>query len=178
MIAKETGIAGCMVIELNKSVDHRGAFIKTFHRDIFMDLGVFSEWREQYYSVSRKNVLRGMHFQIPPHDHDKLVTCISGEILDVVLDLRKESVSYRKVVSVPMSSDTPTLLYIPKGLAHGFLSLSENSIMLYNTSTVYAPAHDAGIKWSSIGFDWPCSDPIISERDRRHPDLDDFRSPF
>ena len=178
MNAVETGIPGCLVVEPNIAEDYRGCFIKTFHRDIFVEMGITSEWREQYYTVSKKNVLRGMHFQIPPHDHDKLVTCISGKVLDVILDLRKKSTNYRKVISVPLSANNPRLVYIPRGLAHGFLSLTDNGVMLYNTSTVYSPSHDAGIRWSSIGFDWPCRDPIVSERDQQHPSLKDFSNPF
>ena len=128
MIMKETEISGCMVIEPFIAGDNRGGFIKTFNTDIFSRLGISVEWREQYYTISKKNVIRGMHFQMPPYDHEKLVTLISGEVLDVILDLRSQSISYRKVIAVKLTADNPMMIYMPRGVAHGFLGLTEDSL--------------------------------------------------
>jgi len=118
-----------------------------------------------------------MHFQLPPSQHAKLVTCISGRVLDVVVDLRLDSSTYGCSASVELSSEHPSALYIPEGLAHGFLALEE-SILHYKTTSAHDPERDRGILWSSIGFPWPVSDPILSDRDALFPALAAFASPF
>jgi len=174
----ETKLKGCYRIEPGRFQDTRGSFTKLYHEDIFQEHGINTELREQFFTVSHKNVLRGMHFQIPPHDHDKLVTCLTGRVLDVVLDLRKDSDTYGEAAAFELSANNGCILFIPSGMAHGFLSLEDNSGMLYATSTVHSPTHDRGIRWDSFGFEWPCIDPIISERDRSHPTFAQFESPF
>lgn len=175
-IVKEL-LPGCRVIRPPRSEDQRGAFVKTYHEGLFKTLGVTMEIREEFFSVSRKDVLRGMHFQLPPHDHDKLVYCTAGAVLDVLLDLRRGA-GYGRVASVELSADNAHIVYIPKGIAHGFLALSDDALMLYKTSTVHAPDADAGIRWDSFGFDWPPGNPVISARDQQHPMFADFDSPF
>ena len=158
--------------------DNRGSFVKIFHANIFAELELATDFREEYYSTSIKNVLRGMHFQTPPADHVKLVTCLEGAVKDVIVDLRKSSATFGKHCSFELSAEKANMLYIPKGLAHGFLTLSERAIMLYNVTSVYSPENDKGILWSSCGIDWQCDVPIISARDQRHPTLTEFDSPF
>jgi dTDP-4-dehydrorhamnose 3,5-epimerase len=155
--------------------DNRGLFIKTFHYDEFKKIGLDTDFKEEYYSVSKRNVLRGMHFQLPPFDHNKIVYCIYGRVLDVVVDIRKNSGTFGKVISLELSSEKANIIYISKGFAHGFYTLSNKAIMLYKTSTVYNPNFDTGILWSSINFDWPCKRPIISERDRKFITLNEFK---
>jgi dTDP-4-dehydrorhamnose 3,5-epimerase len=128
--------------------------------------------------VSNKNILRGMHFQLPPYDHDKLVSCLAGSVLDVVIDLRKKSATYKHFDSFNLNQNDTYTLYIPSGMAHGFLSLEDNSGMLYNTSRVHAPEKDCGIHWNSFDFDWGCDNPIVSIRDQNHTPLDNFTSSF
>jgi dTDP-4-dehydrorhamnose 3,5-epimerase/CDP-3, 6-dideoxy-D-glycero-D-glycero-4-hexulose-5-epimerase len=118
-----------------------------------------------------------MHFQMPPHDHVKVVYCAAGAVLDVLLDLRAGS-AYGNLASAHLSGDEPHILWIPKGIAHGFLSLTDNSLMIYKTSSEHAPTHDAGIRYDSFGFNWAIDDPILSDRDRQHIALADFTSPF
>ena len=128
--------------------------------------------------MSNKDVVRGMHFQTQPDDHDKTVTCVQGAVLDVVLDLRKASKTYKQVFSTELNAQNKQVLVIPKGCAHGFLSLQDNSMMFYKVSTVYSPVNDKGILWSSIGFDWPVANALVSERDQSHPTLTNYESPF
>jgi dTDP-4-dehydrorhamnose 3,5-epimerase len=137
-----------------------------------------ADFAEQYYSVSEQNVVRGLHFQIPPHDHYKLVTCVEGEIRDVAVDLRRGSPTYGQHVAIEMSGVRGDCVYIPSGFAHGFAVRSTRALVLYNVSTVYAPTHDTGIRWDSIGIDWGLAAPLISDRDAALPTFSSFDSPF
>ena len=174
---RETKIPGCFELQPIVRGDSRGKFIKTFHNEYFEENDLETNFREQYYSVSMKGVLRGMHFQLPPHHHSKLVFCTSGIILDVALDLRVGSPTYGNHISLEISAETGNMLYLPEGLAHGFYSVTEATVA-YNVSTVYSPEYDAGVLWSSIGMDWPDSQPEISERDTTFTKLAEFKSPF
>jgi len=173
-----TFIPGCVEIRPKVFEDARGRFIKTFHQEAFADMGINTEWPEEYYSVSKRDVLRGLHFQLPPHDHDKLVYCVDGEVLDVVVDLRMGSPAFGRHVAFSLSADKANMVHIPKGTAHGFLVLSEKATMMYKASTIYAPQYDTGILWNSAGIPWPVVNPILSERDRDLPPLSEFRTPF
>jgi dTDP-4-dehydrorhamnose 3,5-epimerase len=171
MHIRETSIQGCFEITPNVFRDERGSFVKTFHHEMFRAHGLETDWREEYYSVSRKGVLRGMHFQLPPHDHAKLVYCPDGTVLDAVVDLRGDSATYGRHVLTELNSEKANMLYITKGLAHGFYVMSESATMMYKVSTVYAPDHDAGILWNSLGIAWPDVAPVMSERDRAFPEF-------
>lgn len=145
--------------------DERGEFVKTLNSEEFQKYGLTFDFKEEYYSISQKNVLRGMHFQLPPYAHNKLVYCIKGKVLDVVVDLRKKSPNFGKAFSMELDEHKKNIIYIPKGFAHGFYALEEESIMVYKTSTVYNKDYDSGILWNSIDFNWPCVNPIVSKRD-------------
>lgn len=175
---RETGLPGCRELSPPASKDARGAFVKTFHAPAYAALGLNASWAEEYYSVSKKGVLRGLHFQVPPADHAKLVYCTSGAVLDAVLDLRRGSPTYGQHRLIRLSSRKRNQLYIPQGLAHGFYVTSSSATMVYKTSTVYAPDRDAGIRWDTAGIAWPDPAPLLSERDRNFPSLADFRTPF
>lgn len=177
-IKKNTAIPGCYEILPTLRKDARGVFIKIFHAPEFKQLGLDCEFREEFYSVSKKGVLRGLHFQTPPAAISKLVFCVEGDILDVVVDLRKKSKAYGKALTMKLSTRSANMLYIPKGCAHGFYALSKKVVMLYKTSGVYSPAHDAGILWSSVDVEWPSKSPAISPRDASFPSFTDFKSPF
>ncbi|MCE0498805.1 MAG: dTDP-4-dehydrorhamnose 3,5-epimerase [Methylacidiphilales bacterium] len=166
------------VIEPSVFKDGRGNFVKTYHKFDFVQLGIDYDVAEEYYTTSQKNVIRGMHFQAPPHDGIKLIYCINGSVLDVVIDLRKSSPKFGSYQSIELSSANKLMLMVPGGFAHGFLSLEDHTIMVYKNTFVYAPAHDTGIRWDSFGFDWPIRDPITSERDRSFSSLADCVSPF
>lgn len=178
MTVIETEIKGLKIIKNFYASDERGSFTKLYNNDMFDKLGLEFECKEQYYSVSGKDVIRGMHFQTPPHDHHKIVHVIKGSVIDVVLDLRKASETYGMARSFLLDEKDPCSLYIPKGFAHGFRSLEDGTVMLYNVSTGYAKESDQGIKWDTIGFDWGIADPIISARDGSFISLSEFVSPF
>ncbi len=173
-----TALDGCFEIWPILSEDERGAFVKTFHADRFAELGLPIDWREEYYSSSRKGVLRGMHFQTPPHDHEKLVYCMKGRVMDIVVDLRKASPTFQKHVVIDLNVERGNGLIIPRGMAHGFLALSEDVLMTYKVTTVYAASNDKGIRWDSFGAAWGIKNPIVSARDAEHPAFSDFVSPF
>lgn len=160
--------------------DARGNFIKPFHEGQLKEHGIQMIVREEFFSTSTANVLRGMHFQIPPHAHQKLVYCITGKVIDVVLDLRKESPYYGQATSFELSAANRHIVHIPVGFAHGFLSLESNSCLIYKTDAVHSSECDAGILWNSFGFDWGLdpSEMIVSPRDLAHPPLPKFISPF
>ena len=174
----KTPIEGCYELQSRIFEDSRGKLIKTYHEDMFGALGLATDFTEEYYSVSYKNVLRGLHFQLPPNDHIKCVTCIEGKIFDVVVDLRKNSTTYKKHFVIELDAEKENMLYIPKGLAHGFYVLSEKAIFLNRTTVVFKPESDTGIHWDSCGIDWPNKNPIISEKDANMIGLDEFKSPF
>lgn len=174
-----TAIPGCFEIIPRLLTDERGSFVKTYHHDMFHQHGLETDWREEYYSISRKGVLRGLHFQVPPHDHAKLVYCIAGRVLDAVLDLRIGSPTYQQHILFELNAETAHMLYLPKGVAHGFYTLSESATMMYKVTTVYAAECDSGILWSSVGIPWPDKTPIVSARDNAFPVFADFRAnPF
>jgi dTDP-4-dehydrorhamnose 3,5-epimerase len=168
------------VVEVRPAVarDRRGTFVKTFHRARFAEHGLSLDFAEAYYTVSHARVLRGLHFQLPPHDHAKLVFCAAGRVLDVALDLRRGSPTSGRHALVELSAEAGNGLYLPPGLAHGFYVLQAPAVVVYNQTSAYAPSHDAGVRWDSAGIPWPDADPVLSERDRGFPALADFPSPF
>jgi dTDP-4-dehydrorhamnose 3,5-epimerase len=178
MDIEPTGIPGCHLLQAKVMRDLRGTFVKTFHTPRFEELGLRTDWREEYFSISTQNVVRGMHFQTPPADHAKMVFCLTGEVLDVVVDLRLGSPTFGHAQGFTLSAENGRGLYLPTGCAHGFVSMSETSGMYYKVTSVHSPEHDAGIAWDSIDFEWPVRNPALSERDSKHPRLANFVSPF
>lgn len=174
----ETVLAGCYELKPIVRADIRGRFIKTFQIPIFHNMGLVTDFAEEYYSVSMRDVIRGMHFQVPPADGEKLVYCVEGKIFDVVLDLRSNSRTYGRYFSCFLDCEEGHMLYIPKGMAHGFCVLSKKAIMMYKAASLYSPVHDKGIRWDSVGIPWPVESPVLSERDKLFPALQDFVSPF
>lgn len=166
------------IIQLPHFDDARGAFIKTFHNGILQENNIDFSLMESYYSFSKKGVIRGMHFQEPPHDHAKIVFCPYGSILDVIVDLRKSSLTFGQHYGTVLSDENNLAYYIPKGFAHGFKALTENAMTYYLVSSEYSKEHDTGIRYDSFGFDWRESNPVISERDLSFPDFDNWESPF
>ena len=178
MLISELDISGCFLIESKTFKDHRGSFLKTYHRDMYGELGIDFEFAEEFYSTSHRNVVRGMHFQTPPADHEKIVYCPVGAVCDVFLDIRKNSKTYGIFKKIELNADNGRILFLPKGIAHGFLSLVDNSLMVYKTSTVHSPANDAGIRWDSFGCDWGVEQPLLSARDEGFVCFSEFKTPF
>ena len=159
--------------------DARGNFVKPFHEEQLAAHGIAMTVREEFFSTSAAGVLRGMHFQVPPHAHQKLVYCITGRVLDVVLDLRRESSTFGQAKGFELSAANRHVVHIPVGFAHGFLSQEDNSCLVYKTDVIHAPACDAGVLWDSFDFQWPLQEaPVISARDAQFPALAEFQSPF
>lgn len=171
-------LSGCFELCPLIRSDARGCFVKTFHSAAFAEAGLCTDFCEDYYSVSHQGVLRGMHFQTPPHEHTKLVYCIAGRVMDVVVDLRCGSPTYGRHAVFDLDAHKANMVYLSAGLAHGFLVLSASAVLVYKVSSFYAPQHDAGILWSSVGVDWPVAEPIVSQRDHSFPTLQDYQSPF
>jgi dTDP-4-dehydrorhamnose 3,5-epimerase len=180
MNIEQTALEGVYIINNFVAKDDRGTFVKTFNKQSFENDGLHFEIRESYFSISHKNVIRGMHFQLPPSDHEKLVYVPVGSIVDVVVDLRKESPTYKKHISVELSAANRKSIFIPKGLAHGFKSLEDNTITVYNVGTEYDATCDQGILFDSFGFDWQSEQVIMSSRDKEFMSLNSFceNNPF
>lgn len=158
--------------------DGRGSFLKFYSEESFTEARINFVPKEVFASKSRKNTIRGMHFQLPPEDQAKVVTVLQGKIVDVLLDLRVGSPTFSRFQSHVLSDDLPYSLYIGTGIAHGFQSLTDNTIVCYLTSSIYSPSLESGVRWDSFGFKWNVSKPFISDRDKRLPLFDEFVSPF
>ena len=169
---------GAKILTLPASQDVRGTFVKTFHETTLKKAGIEFTLRESYFSLSKKDVIRGMHFQLPPHQHSKIVFCPQGAILDVIVDLRKGSPTYRQHFATELSGENNKAYYIPEGFAHGFKSLTDDAITYYLVSSEYSQPHDTGVRYDSIGFDWGVKEPVISARDLSFMKMEEFESPF
>lgn len=178
MRIEQTRFNGLFVLETVNFQDARGGFQKLFNFDFFNENGLDTDFKELYYSVSNKNVIRGMHFQTPPAEHTKLVYVSKGRVRDVVLDIRKASPTYGECFSIDLDDSKARYVYIPKGFAHGFLSLEDGSVVNYAQTSCYDKEHDCGIDYSSIGFDWGIDNPVVSGRDLIFERLQDFTTPF
>jgi dTDP-4-dehydrorhamnose 3,5-epimerase len=164
-------LPGCYLVDLFRRFDHRGSFSKVFSCGA-KSLEGFAVG-EFFYTWSIKNVVRGMHLQVGSALTDKIVTCLVGSVIDVVVDLR-EGRGFGRTASVGLSQAESRAVIIPKGVAHGFLSTSDEVLVAYLTSIPYMPEFDAGVHWRSIAFDWPVQAPITSPRDESLPPLDQF----
>lgn len=174
----ETPLKDLTIIQSDIFSDSRGDFQKIFQTQLFKDFSMDFDIKEFYYSISHKNVIRGLHFQTPPHDHTKLVFVSQGEILDVVIDLRKDSATFGKLFSIRLNNLDGNSLFIPSGFAHGFLALTDNTIVNYMQTSQYHKESDSGILYSSIDFEWGIKNPIVSERDLSFVSFDQFKTPF
>jgi len=153
--------------------DHRGFFMETYKKDDFEKIGIKNEFVQENHSKSIFGVLRGLHFQKEPYSQAKLVRCIRGVIFDVAVDIRRDSPTFGKYVSVILSEHTKEILYIPRGFAHGFEVLSETAEVVYLVDNLYAPQSEGGIIWNdeSLNIKWPIRNPILSEKDKKWPTL-------
>lgn len=171
----KTEIESLYYIEFLTSFDHRGSFLKPFSKKLFDDFGIKFEIKEFFYTVSKKNTVRGMHFQLPPKAVSKLIIPISGRCIDVVVDLRKKSKTFMKFKSFYLDHNDNVGIYVPKGFAHGFKALDDEFTIAYLASEEFSKKHDFGIKYDSFGFNWG-NDLIISQKDLLLPKLDEFQN--
>ncbi len=170
----ETGIEGLKVIELQKFEDDRGFFMEKFNKKHFADNGLNSNLMQVNHSLSHKGILRGLHFQTDPWQ-GKIVSCISGSINDVAVDIRKNSPTFGKNFAIKI--DCPEImLYIPYGFAHGFETLSETANVLYFTDALYNSQSDGGIHYDSCGIQWETKKPLLSQKDTQLPTFHNFAS--
>lgn len=174
----QTTIPGVFLIKPKTFFDERGSFVKHFNGQEFQERGLVSAFHEDFFSISQKNVVRGFHFQTPPHDHAKLVYCSQGKVFDVLLDLRVGSPTYGKTETFFLDAKDYKALYIPSGVGHAFASLEDNSLVMYKVSSGHHPDHDKGVHWESVGLRWPVENAIVSKRDISFPALGDYQSPF
>ena len=163
-----------ILIEPNVFEDNRGFFMETYKKSDFLNAGIDVEFNQDNHSKSTSRVLRGLHYQIAPYSQAKLVRCTKGRIIDVAVDLRKNSPTYTKYIKVELSEDNKKMLYIPQGFAHGFVVLSSVAELIYKASGEYNASADRGIIWNdkTINIDWGIDfEPILSQKDMNLPSL-------
>lgn len=176
MKVMETDLPGVLIIEPRVFEDERGWFMESYSYRVFKELGIDVVFVQDNHSYSkRKGTFRGIHFQNNPMAQAKLIRCTRGKILDVAVDLRKGSPTYKKWIMVELSEENKRMLFIPKGFGHAFLTLTDDVEVQYKVDQYYSKEHDRSIRWNDpdIGIDWPIKDPIISEKDRNAPFLKD-----
>lgn len=174
MIFRETRLAGAFLIELDRHVDERGFFARTWCRDEFAAHGLTTEFVQGNLSVNTEaGTLRGIHFQRPPHWEAKLVSCVRGAIYDVIVDLRPESETYRQCLAVELAAEARRMLYVPERFAHGFQTLRPETEISYLMSDAYVPGAAAGIRYDDpeLAIAWPLPVSRISDQDRAWPSL-------
>jgi dTDP-4-dehydrorhamnose 3,5-epimerase len=170
-----TPLSGTFIIDLSLFKDGRGWFARTYCKNEFKQIGFSKEWLQLNHSFTfHKGSVRGMHYQLFPHQEIKLVRCIAGSIYDIIIDLRKESSTFLKWFGIELSAANKKMLYIPEGFAHGFQTLTDNCELIYHHSEFYAPSAEAGVRYndSMIKINWPLAISEISERDANHSLLD------
>ncbi len=175
MIISRTPIEGVAIIDLELRSDERGFFARTFSRDEFIAAGLEATVEQANLSFNHKaGTLRGMHYQIPPHPEAKLVRCIRGKILDIIVDLREGSPTRFQHVAVELSAENRRALYVPPYFAHGYQTLEDNTEVTYQVSGGYAPAAERGLRYNdpALGLEWPLDVTVISAKDSSWPLLE------
>lgn len=176
----ETKIKDLLIIKPKVFADARGYFFESYNETVFKQNGIVANFVQDNQSLSNTGVLRGLHFQAPPHDQGKLVRVITGAVLDVAVDIRKNSPTYGQHVSVELTEENKTMFYIPSGFAHGFLTLRDNTIFSYKCTNVYNKASEGCVLWNDLdlNINWNVSNPILSEKDLVGTPFKEFKSPF
>lgn len=167
-----TSLKGAYLVDIEKLNDERGFFARVFCQNDFAERGLSTNFIQVNNSLSlKKSTLRGLHYQLAPMQEEKLVRCIRGTCYDLILDLRPDSETFGQSFGAHLSEDNRTMMYVPKGFAHGFLTLADDTELLYMVTQHYSPKLERGIRWDDPTFaiKWPSTPLIISERDQRHP---------
>ena len=180
MHIEETPLSGLLVIQPKVFEDSRGYFYETFNKEFFQKNGLESDFAQDNESLSKKNTLRGLHFQNPPYDQAKLVRVVKGAVRDVAVDIRKNSPTYGQSFLIDLTEKNKTMLWIPSGFAHGFLTLENDTVFFYKCSRLYNKASEGGVIWNDprLNIDWGIEQPILSEKDKQLPFWDQFKSLF
>lgn len=176
---RETNLKGSFLIDLEKKADDRGFFARYYCKNEFARHGLNTQWVQINNSLSKqKGTLRGLHFQYPPYAEVKLIRCLKGAIWDVIVDIRSGSPTYGEWYGAELNEENRTMMYAPKGFAHGFVSLSIHSEILYMVSSPYAPQAEGTLRWDDPfhGIEWPMIPEIISDKDKVAPDWDNDKS--
>jgi dTDP-4-dehydrorhamnose 3,5-epimerase len=174
-------IEGLVLIEPRRFHDDRGYFFESFNEQKYSELlGEEAVFVQDNVSYSKKDVLRGLHFQLPPFAQGKLVSVLKGKVMDVAVDLRKGSPTYGQHEIVELSAENGLQFYIPPGFAHGFVALEEGTLFSYKCTNYYSPTHEETLLWndSKLNINWNCSEPLVSEKDKIGKLFDTFVSPF
>jgi dTDP-4-dehydrorhamnose 3,5-epimerase len=174
MIFTPTPLKGSYMIQLTPFKDERGWFARTYCKNEFKEIGHDSEWVQMNHSFTvKKGTIRGMHYQVPPYSEIKMVRCIRGKVFDVIVDIRNDSPTFLKWFGVELSASAMNMIYIPRGFAHGFQTLTDDCELIYHHSELYVTNAENGIKYNdpAIGINWPLEADMISERDLNHPAL-------
>ncbi len=177
---EKNSISGLCVITPRVFDDPRGYFFESYSKKSFIEAGITDDFVQSNQSFSQKGVLRGLHFQAPPYAQSKLVRVIQGAVLDVAVDVRKNSPTYGQHFSIVLSEQNKKMFYVPVGFAHGFLTLEDNTIFSYKCGNYYNKASEQGILWNdtTLNIDWGIKEPILSEKDTVNSLFRDFNSPF
>ena len=170
---KKCEIQDLVIIEPKVFKDERGFFLESFKKSDFVNNGINEEFCQDNHSLSSKGVLRGLHYQLNPKSQGKLVRVIKGAVWDVAVDIRKNSPSFMKWYGIELSEKNSTMLYIPPGFAHGFITLEDNTHFLYKCTNEFSKEHECGIIWNDkdIAINWPLKDVIVSDKDKILPNL-------
>jgi dTDP-4-dehydrorhamnose 3,5-epimerase len=174
-------IDGAFEILPRRHGDHRGYFARTFDMGFCVEHGLATGWVQDNESWSaQRGVIRGLHFQHPPHAETKLVRCALGAVWDVFVDLRRSSPTFGRWGAVELTGERGNMVYVPRGCAHGICTLTDGALLAYKVDAAYAPDAEGGIRWDDpdLAIPWPTDRPILSDRDRLHPPLSEFDSPF
>jgi len=180
MIIEKSHIEGLLVIKPDVFEDTRGYFFETYNEERYKQHGMELKFMQDNESKSGKNVLRGLHFQVPPYEQGKLVRVIKGAVLDVAVDLRKSSPTFGMWDSIALSEQNKWMYWIPPGFAHGFLTLEENTVFFYKCTQVYHKESERGIFWNDadLNIKWGIENPLVSEKDKVAMGFKEFPSPF
>jgi dTDP-4-dehydrorhamnose 3,5-epimerase len=175
-----TPIEGVVILEPVVFGDARGYFLESFRAEVFKSMGIPSNFVQDNESLSGKGVLRGLHFQRPPYAQGKLVRVVSGAVLDVAVDLRKNSATFGKHVAIELDETNKKMMWIPEGFAHGFVTLKDQTVFQYKCTRYYHPDAEDSIRWDDpeLSIDWGVEDPVVSEKDQKAPRFNSFNSPF
>jgi dTDP-4-dehydrorhamnose 3,5-epimerase len=168
----KTPLNGAYVIDLEPFRDERGFFARTFCKNEFSSIGHLKEFVQFNHSMTRhKGTLRGMHYQVPPSAEIKLIRCISGEVFDVIIDIRKDSPTFLQHFNIILSDENLKMIYVPEGFAHGFQTLADNSQMIYHHTAYYTPANERGLRYDdpAFGIKWPVLPKNITDKDQNYP---------
>lgn len=176
----QTEIKDLLIIQPKVFADTRGYFFESYNESVFKKNGIDVNFIQDNQSLSNAGVLRGLHFQAPPHDQGKLVRVITGSVLDIAVDIRKKSPTYGKHVAIELTAENKTMFYIPSGFAHGFLTLSDNTIFSYKCTNLYNKESESTVLWndSDLNINWNIPNPILSEKDLIGIPFNNFSSPF